>query len=59
MKSARWSLFSVCRAGMGVMDLGTETGKDARRIQKTCLDVGGGTDFKDGNSKMVPKFTKS
>lgn len=30
MKSARWSLFSVCGAGMGVMDLGTETGKDGR-----------------------------
>lgn len=44
---------------MGVCGLGTETGKDAREKLETCLDVGGGTDFKDGNSKMVPKFTKS
>lgn len=44
---------------MGVMDPGTETGKDTRRIQKTRLKVGGGTDFKDGNSKTLPKLKKS
>lgn len=42
MKSARWSLFSVCRAGMGVMDLGTETGKDCQENPEKYAQMGGG-----------------